>query len=141
MTDGPAQRALRASLKALDATPRDGAAVALARRYAALMDAAAVPASYAAAFARLERVAVGVAEQNALTKVRAALSAQSAASDLGPKLLAVLVQLGLTPAARGVKAGAPLPDRDEPDAPKAPEGTADDLRARRARRAAAASTG
>ena len=115
--------------------------MALARRYAALMDAAAVPASYAAAFARLERVAVGVAEQNALTKVRAALSAQSAASDLGPKLLAVLVQLGLTPAARGVKAGAPLPDRDEPDAPKAPEGTADDLRARRARRAAAASTG
>jgi hypothetical protein len=77
------------------------------------------------------------AEQNALVKVRAALSAHTVASDLGPKYLAALAALGLTPAARGVQAAAPAPA--EKEKPPEVKGTRDELKQRRADRARAAS--
>lgn len=137
MAEGAAARALRASLAALAEVERDKAAVQLARRYAALLDTAAVPSTFRAAFDRLARVAVTDADAAALAKVRDALSAHTVASDLGPKYLAVLVQLGLTPAARGVKTG--LNSMDPPVEPVVaepkPEGKRDELKQRRDRRA------
>jgi hypothetical protein len=139
MTDGPAQKALRASLRGWTPSDRDGAAIALARRYAILLDAAALPASYRPALDRIARVVTAKADVNAVAKIRDALAAHTVASDLGPKYLACLVQLGLTPGARGARAAVPLPaptPEVEPDTPAAePEGKADELRARRARRA------
>jgi hypothetical protein len=142
MTDGPAQKALRASLRGLTPSDRDGAAIQLARRYAALLDAAALPASYRPALDRIARVVTAKADVNAVAKIRDALAVHTVAADLGPKYLAVLVQLGLTPAARSARAGRPVlaepeapAEPDEP-APKVAEGTADELRARRAKRAA-----
>jgi hypothetical protein len=138
VTDGPHTRALRESLKALGGVERDKAAVQLARRYAVLLDDAASAAKYRPLLDTLRRVVARVpGAVSALAKVEDALAAHSVMSDLGPKYLAVLVQLGLTPASRGVKA-ATVPADEGPPAPAAPpppEGKADELRTRRAERA------
>jgi hypothetical protein len=136
MADGAA-RALSESLRALRASPRDKAAVQLARRYAALLDAAAVPSAYRAALARLTALATAKADIAALDKVRDALGAHTVASDLGPKYLAVLAQLGLTPAARSAKAAANVAEPEPAVVPK-PEGKRDDLKSRREARTRAA---
>jgi len=101
---------LRAVSSALDkAAPdrQDAGAVALARHYARLIDDAAPAAKYRKDLARLAAVveddpyAAGPGGSGeALDKVRDALAQHSVASDLGPKLLAALAALGLTPAAR-----------------------------------------
>jgi hypothetical protein len=88
---GPLIRSLADALKDAPLLPRDSGAVALAKQYAAAIDA----------------------DGDVLDA-------------LGPKLLAVLVQLGMTPAGRGAKGGAP----DGPVASKL-----DELRARREQRA------
>jgi len=74
---------------------RDTGASALARRYAALID-------------RAERVAEELAalrpedesQAAAIARLRSLVEAQQVASDLGPKLLAALAALAMTPASR-----------------------------------------
>lgn len=106
---GPVRRALLASLRAVTVDPRDGATVALAKRLASLIDESAPLSSYTEPLLTLERLvrAEGDAEQQrAFRRLRDALGQHSVASDLGPKYLAALTALGLTPAARGAKGGA-----------------------------------
>jgi len=97
---------LRAVSSALDkAAPdrQDAGAVALARHYARLIDDAAPAAKYRKPLDTLYHVVANSeneAAPEALDKVRDALAQHSVASDLGPKLLAALAALGLTPAAR-----------------------------------------
>ena len=132
-------KALRASLSGWSSSPRDGAAVQLAKRYAALLDASAIPSSYRAALDRMERLiragSFTKADQDAFTKIREALSAHTVASDLGPKYLAALASLGMTPAARDSRSELPLVVEPAPDPDPVPEGKADELRKRREQRA------
>ena len=108
---GPIRRALLASLRAGTVDPRDGATVALAKRLATLLDEAAPRSAYAEHLLRLERVvarydgADGDEVGRSLRRIVDALGQHSVASDLGPKYLAALTALGLTPAARGVTGG------------------------------------
>lgn len=92
-------RALQAALRAARPAPGDAAAVALAKRYAALIDRAEELA---------EELSGLHAEDDDQAKVLAALKAkvdaQAVASDLGPKLLGALTALKLTPAARAAVA-------------------------------------
>jgi hypothetical protein len=90
---GPIGRDLAKSLRAGDRDDRDAGAVALARKYAGQLDAA--------------RGTDG--EVDVLDK-------------LGPKYLAALTALGLTPAGRGVKGGGQVVSGS---------GKLDELRARR----------
>jgi hypothetical protein len=127
MTDGPAQRALREALSEAEPTTMDRAAVQLARRYAGLLDNAAPASRYRVPLEKLDQAVAaaelaGVDVGDALDKIRDALSAHSVASDLGPKYLAVLAQLGLTPGARGASTAPATPQ---------PEGPSDELRKRR----------
>jgi hypothetical protein len=127
-------RALSAALRAAEADKRDVGAVALAKQYAALIDDASVLAKYDKpldglryaldVLDRLEPL-VGADAHEDLKKITDALAAHSVASDLGPKLLATLTQLGMTPAGRGVRG----------DARATVAKGLDELRARRASRA------
>jgi hypothetical protein len=114
---GPIDRAVATAINAQSADARDVATVALARRYAILIDEATVASKYrdpldqlAAALRLLAAVAMDSSAlvdqaERALSKVTDALAAHTVASDLGPKLLAALTALGLTPAARGEAKG------------------------------------
>lgn len=125
MSEQPEQRERSAVLPALEqalteAAPeqRDQGAVALARRYAQLLDDAVAADKYTKAL-RLVGEAVeqaaadmGMGQQTradqlltAWDRISSALAEHSVASDLGPKLQATLTALGMTPAGRGVKAG------------------------------------
>jgi hypothetical protein len=84
---------------------RDAGAVALARRYAHLIDEAALAANYGEPLRVLGMAVHTKDERQALQRITDALAAHSVASDLGPKLLAALTALGLTPAARQAKGG------------------------------------
>ena len=88
---------------------RDGAALALALTYAGLIDNAAPAGKYAAAL-RWLRTSDDVPSTHQRTIV-AALSAHSVASDLGPKLLAALESLQLTPRARAAAQNASTGDQ------------------------------
>lgn len=107
-------RALTAALKAAGQDPTDGAAVALARRYAAHLDRAEQLA---------EELAGLRAEDDDQAKVLAALRARvdalTVAGDLGPKLLAALTALKLTPAARSAVVAGKEVTRDRPVNPVA----------------------
>jgi len=93
-------RAVSAAIREAQLGPVDSGAAALARRYAALIEDA-------------ERISRELAEIQAeddgqrqvLAGLRAAVHAQTVAADLGPKLLAALAALGLTPAARAAGKG------------------------------------
>jgi len=129
---GPLARAVATAIAAGADDKRDVGAVALARRYAELIDAASPASKYREPLAQLGR-AVALLDvddatpyERALTKITDALAAHSVASDLGPKLLAALSALGLTPAARGDGKGGTA---GEPAA-----NPLDELRARRAAR-------
>jgi hypothetical protein len=129
----PMTRAVAAALREAKPEKLDAGAVQLAREYAALMDNAAVAAKYRAPLAAIRR-AIDCAEEydnrdalEAFNKIADALAEHSVASDLGPKLLAVLTSLGLTPAGRGAKGG-------QNGAPTAASAL-DELKARRASRA------
>ncbi|HZN70145.1 MAG TPA: hypothetical protein VFC00_00445 [Micromonosporaceae bacterium] len=127
VTLGDMGRAVAAALKAAGPPPADAAAVALVKRYAALIDEA-TPRSVYAEHLRGLRAAVSGNEAAAkhLQRVEDALGAHSVASDLGPKLLAALTALGLTAAGRGGVKGGP--------GVSAVAGKLDELRARRDRR-------
>lgn len=139
MAEGATARALREALGKTIAV-QDRAAVQLARKYAGLLDQATPASKYRVP---LEKLAVAVRRNpeaaDALERIRDALGAHSVLSDLGPKYLAVLAQLGLTPAARGVKAtgqgAASDPEADTPVVPVEPPSTRNELRERREQRA------
>lgn len=81
---------------------RDGAALALALTYASLVDNAAPAARYEAALAWLGN---GCDQEDSdaakhTRTISTALAAHTVASDLGPKLLAALESLQMTPRAR-----------------------------------------
>jgi hypothetical protein len=103
---GPVAREVDEALReARHITVRDAGVVALAKRYAHLIDEAAPAANYGEPLRVLGLVVHTRDERQALQRITDALSAHSVASDLGPKLLATLTALGLTPAARQAKGG------------------------------------
>jgi hypothetical protein len=120
---------------------RHAAAVALAQRYALLIDSAVTAARYresmlavGAALATLDAqgAVVGVDYRKHWDKITDALAAHSVASDLGPKLLAALTALGLTITAAAVpagKAGGKIDDSGGPTPSRL-----DEIRARRIQR-------
>jgi len=135
-TRGPMTRALGSALRAAKPGPADKATSELARRYATLIDDAQPAARYIRhldglraaldMLATLDPPAAADAEAH-FAKLTEALSTHSVMSDLGPKLLAALTALAMTPAARDAVAGG------QNGAPNA--GKLDELRRRRAARA------
>lgn len=96
--------ALTRALRDTQPLQRDQATVALARRYAALIEEAQSIAT------ELDRmVPEGDAQAKRIRALAAKVESQSVASDLGPKLLAALTALGMNPAGRaaGMKGGSP----------------------------------
>jgi hypothetical protein len=92
---------VRQAVKAAGEDQRDQATAALAISYARLIDNAAPAARYAAALRWLAGVPVDdPAEESLREIIVVALSAHTVASDLGPKLLAALEALILSPRAR-----------------------------------------
>jgi hypothetical protein len=120
---GPQRRAVNEALKNLTVADRDKAAVQLAKRYAALIDEATPASKYRDPMRAISR-AIGMSGDEdavkAFDKIADALAAHSVMSDLGPKLLAVLTALGMTPAGRGAK----IAD----DGAQRPKGPTDELR-------------
>lgn len=90
------------TLGKLELRPEDAALRTLAEEYARTIDRAAVIAAKAAA------LPTDPDTEEELRKLRARVSAQVTMSDLGPKLLAALVELQATPKARAA-AGKPAP--------------------------------
>jgi hypothetical protein len=121
-------RALALTLSKADLDDRSAAAVALSKRYATLLDAAAARGTYRRPLALLAKAAALAGDDETLeayAKIADALGQHSVASDLGPKLLASLAALGLT---------APVTGKDQRRG--SPAGAVrDELRARRGARA------
>lgn len=90
---------LSAALAALERRPEDEAAVALAERYAAAMDEAAELVAAAEGLAE-ELPAGDEHARKRLAALAAKVEARVVLADLGPKMLAVLAELGMTPRAR-----------------------------------------
>ena len=122
---------VRQAVKAGGVDPRDQATAALAVGYARLIDNAAPAARYAAALRWLAGVEIGddPAAEGLREIIVVALSAHTVASDLGPKLLAALEALVLSPRARAAAkkavsdakpAGSPLDQIAERRARKRP---------------------
>jgi hypothetical protein len=107
----PMTRAVAAALREAKPEKLDAGAVQLARKYAGLIDNAAVAAKYRKPLEAVRSALLGAhtleAEDaiDSFNKIADALAEHSVASDLGPKLLATLTSLGLTPAGRGAKGG------------------------------------
>ena len=122
---------LNAALAAVKIEPKDEAAAALARHYADLIDNAAPAGKYLKALAWLHGGANQGDEKagDFTNTIMLALSEHTSASDFGPKLLAALTALGMTPAAAGIT--IPTPG----SVPKSP---LDELRQRRAEKQAQA---
>lgn len=127
------QTAVRAALagRTGPVDPRNAGVEQLAIHYAQLVDDAQPAARYTKPLRQLAiAVSAAAAEDGKIAEafdtIRAALAAHSVASDLGPKLLAALDSLGLTPKARAGKEGHGGPGK--------PANPIDELRARRAAR-------
>ena len=95
---------VQATVDALKREPADAGAVQLAHMYARLIDQAVPDARYRDALAYLETLvpADDTTGRRHLQRIIDALAEHSVASDLGPKLLAVLEQLGATPRGRSL---------------------------------------
>ena len=112
---GPMRRAFAFALRSVpeaERQKRDITAVALARQYADLIDQAATPNGPVAEALDLLHAAALMADAGegdryvkAHRRIAALVSATTVASDLGPKLMAALTALGMTPAARGGTGG------------------------------------
>lgn len=126
---GRLSRALLATLRAATTRPEDAAAIRLAKNYAELLDNAAPAGKYAKALEWLARVPTEPNQAQHQLTIMIALAEHSVASDLGPKLLAVLDDLGVTPAAR-----ARLSARGAAAAAPPPASPLDELKQRRASR-------
>lgn len=88
-------KAVAAALRDAEFLARDQGTVALAKRYAQLIDEAE---EIAAALDGVEPG--GDYESNLLAKLKARVDAYAVASELGPKLLAALAALAMTPQSR-----------------------------------------
>lgn len=100
---GPLESAVVQALGAVVLAPADQGTTALAREYARLMDAAAPAAKYTAALDWLAHQGAGDRDADKhIRTITNALAAHSVASDLGPKLLAALEALQMSPRARAV---------------------------------------
>lgn len=94
---------LDGALAGLPPLPRDGGTVALAREYARLIDLAGPAAKYEEALAWLAGQGADDRDSDRhIRTIRNALAAHSVASDLGPKLLAALEALQMSPRARAM---------------------------------------
>jgi hypothetical protein len=91
---------VEATITAAKTRPEDAAAVELLRRYARLIDNAAPAGKYAKALDWLQNLRVDDKCEQFRLVIMVALAEHSVASDLGPKLLSTLEQLGATPSAR-----------------------------------------
>lgn len=132
---GPVETQVRAAIDTETVLPHAAGAVALALTYAALIDDAAPAAKYAKAIAWLSRLRLDDEDDAAaghVDTIRVALAAHSVASDLGPKLLAALDALLLTPRARdaakkAVTDAKPASPLDQLAAARARKGRAETL--------------
>lgn len=98
---GPMESAVEQALAAAVVAPADQGTTALAREYARLIDAAAPAARYTQALEWVARQGPGDKDADRhVQTITAALAAHSVASDLGPKLLAALDALLMSPRAR-----------------------------------------
>ena len=92
---------VRESLASVQILPEDQGTAALALLLAGLIDAATMASKYRRP---METIWASMGrepdEVDAYHKIQDALAAHSVASDLGPKLLAALAALGMTPASR-----------------------------------------
>lgn len=124
---GPQSREFDAALTGLTIESRDRAAVQLAREYARLIDEATPASKYREPLMIITQALPRDPQlELALRKIVDALGEHSVMSDLGPKLLAVLTSLGMTPAGRKAK----IAD----DGVQRPKGPADELREKREQR-------
>ena len=137
----PALRASLADAKLAEGG-LDAGAVALSVRYAELLDDAKAAEKFTKALrlcgeavsSYADELPITAAEQlmSAWDRITAALAEHSVASDLGPKLLASLTALGLTPAGRNaVTKGAAAPAAPAPVAELSPLQKARERAARR----------
>ncbi|MDG4821272.1 hypothetical protein O7635_05320 [Asanoa sp. WMMD1127] len=133
---GPLEEAVTAALADAPTQPRDGATRALAAEYARLMDDAAPAAKYAEPLRVLGGLAHDDAAVKALRVIELALAQHSVASDLGPKLLAAMTALLMTPAAR-VTALKPGEKGGARDVPSKLNALRDEVAAQRRKRAGA----
>jgi hypothetical protein len=93
--------ALNASLKVAEPDTKDQAAVALAKRYALKLDESAVISrAVARSLAKLARIEGCGDLHDELTALAVRIEETHVAAVVGPKLLAALTELQLTPAAR-----------------------------------------
>jgi hypothetical protein len=124
-------QAVTDALTARPAEPCDSATAELARTYAALIDDAAPSAALAKAIDTISpHIPADPAAADAWRKITTALAEHSVASDLGPKLLAALDALQLTPRARAAAKKAVTPNDK-------PANSLDQLAAARARKSRA----
>ena len=128
----PLVEALSAALGQIATRGEDQAAVAVARRYAAAIDEAAELARLAEQLWRELPAGDDVARRQ-LAALERRVTEQAVLGELGPKLVAVLVELGMTPRARAGVTGKGGGAGDNGGGTKA-----DELRARRAARQHAA---
>jgi hypothetical protein len=123
---GPLERAVRSAVRAQQLTPADRAAVELAATYARRIDAGQ-DLEYRTA-RLLDRVADLDAElADEVDRLRVATSMANTTATFGPKLLAALDALALTPRARAAITKGVTGDKPAAD-------PIDELRARRAAR-------
>lgn len=105
----PAKRRIAAALDdalhGLTIRPEDGATVALARRYAADLDDASVVAASLAKALRDLRGEVALELYDRFAALATRIEDTTVLGLLGPKLLAALMELGMTPRARAAVAG------------------------------------
>ena len=97
-------RAVAAALRELATTPPDAAAVALARRYARDIDQAQLLTAQTTKALR-DLAALDVDLHDRLLTLATRIEATAVLALLGPKLLAVLTELGMTPRARAAVLG------------------------------------
>lgn len=124
MAERTARFALEVALNERDHGKLDAAAVALARRYASDIDEAQVLSVAADKLLRECRAWLEPPTYDRLVAQMARIEETAVLGLLGPKLLAVLVELGLTPQARAATKGG---GRSEP-----PRNDVADWRAKRA---------
>lgn len=97
-TDSPSiLNATTVSIRAGNLQDGDKALIALAKRYAQLLDAAKENAEL---FEHLDFTPENSNQWQRLQRLEAKVNVEQVAGNLGPKLAAVLEQLGLSPAAR-----------------------------------------
>lgn len=110
-----ARAALDEALKSAVTRPEDAATIQLARNYARLLDNAAPHGRYAKAVEWLQELRVDEKCEQFRLIILVALSEHSVASDLGPKLLVTLTELGMTPVARAKQSTRGVGPSDPPE--------------------------